>query len=84
MASNVIYIKKLRKSLEEKFYFANLYHSWERGLNENTNGLINNYLPKRKSMSQFTQKDSNEIADKLNRRPHNTLGYITPDQCYTL
>ncbi|KLN65477.1 transposase [Vibrio sp. VPAP30] len=62
------------------FYFANPYHSWERGTNENTNGLIRQYLPKRTSMSHVTQKFCNEIAHKLNTRPRKRLGYKTPTE----
>ncbi|AYO09636.1 IS30 family transposase [Vibrio campbellii] len=62
------------------FYFANPYHSWERGTNENTNGLIRQYLPKRTSMSHVTQKLCNEIAHKLNTRPRKRLGYRTPTE----
>ena len=64
------------------FFFATPHHSWERGLNENTNGLIRQYLPKRKSMAQLTQAECNVISMKLNRRPRKTLGYKTPEQCY--
>jgi transposase, IS30 family len=49
-----------------RFYFANPYHSWERGTNENTNGLIRQYLPKRTSMAALTQRDCNAIAQRLN------------------
>jgi len=65
-----------------RFYFATPYHSWERGLNENTNGLIRQYLPKGKSMARLTQKQCDDIAMKLNRRPRKTLGYKTPEQIY--
>lgn len=61
------------------FYFAHPYHSWERGTNENTNGLIRQYLPKRKSMAYVTQQRCNEIADKLNRRPRKRHAYKTPE-----
>ena len=50
-----------------RFYFATPYHSWERGLSENTNGLIRQYLPKRKSMARLTQKQCDAIATRLNR-----------------
>lgn len=60
-------------------YFAHPYHSWERGTNENTNGLIRQYLPKRKSMAALTQNRCDEIALKLNRRPRKRHGYKTPE-----
>ena len=65
-----------------KFYFAKPYHSWERGTNENTNGLIRQYIPKGQSMEHLTQKDCNRIAAKLNNRPRKRLGYRTPEECY--
>lgn len=64
------------------FYFATPHHSWERGLNENTNGLIRQYLPKGRSMANLTQRKCNVIAMKLNKRPRKTLNYQTPEQCY--
>lgn len=64
------------------FYFANPYHAWERGTNENTNGLLRQYLPKRKSMARLTQWDLNRIARSLNQRPRKRLGYRTPEECY--
>ncbi len=65
-----------------RFYFATPHHSWERGTNENTNGLIRQYLPKRQSMAAVTQHDCNAIARKLNTRPRKRLGYRTPEECY--
>jgi transposase, IS30 family len=59
-------------------YFATPYHSWERGTNENTNGLIRQYLPKRTSMKHLTQADCNAIACALNNRPRKRLGFHTP------
>ena len=64
------------------FYFATPHHSWERGTNENTNGLIRQYLPKRTSMAHVTQADCDAIAAKLNARPRKRLGYRTPEECY--
>jgi IS30 family transposase len=64
------------------FYFATPHHSWERGTNENTNGLIRQYLPKRTSLAHVTQADCDEIAAKLNSRPRKRLGYKTPEECY--
>ena len=65
-----------------KFYFATPHHSWERGTNENTNGLIRQYLPKGVSMTGLTQNECDAIADKLNNRPRKRHGYKTPDQCF--
>ena len=64
------------------FYFCTPYHSWERGLNENTNGLIRQYLPKGKSMAHITQRDCDAIARKLNKRPRETLGFKSPEEIY--
>jgi IS30 family transposase len=64
------------------FYFATPHHSWERGTNENTNGLIRQYLPKRTSMAHLTQEDLNAVAARLNSRPRKRLGYKTPEECY--
>ncbi len=66
------------------FYFANPHHSWERGTNENTNGLIRQYLPKRKSLTKVTQTQCHRIADRLNNRPRKRLDFLTPKECYEL
>ena len=73
---------KLERTTGTQFYFATPHHAWERGTNENTNGLIRQYLPKRQSMAHLTQHDCNRIAAKLNRRPRKRLGYRTPEECY--
>ena len=74
------------KSVEEatgvKFYFATPYHSWERGSNENFNGLLRQYLPKRTSQAAITQTDCDQVAKKLNTRPRKRLGYRTPEECF--
>lgn len=64
------------------FYFANPYHSWERGTNENTNGLIRQYLPKGESMETLTQAKCNLIANKLNSRPRKRLNGLTPEEVF--
>ena len=65
-----------------KFYFATPHHSWERGTNENTNGLIRQYLPKGVSMTGLTQNECDARADKLNNRPGKRHAYKTPNQCF--
>lgn len=62
------------------FYFATPHHSWERGTNENTNGLIRQYLPKGQSMASLTQWECNKIARELNTRPRKRHGYNTPEE----
>jgi IS30 family transposase len=72
----------IEKQTHARFYFANPHHAWERGTNENTNGLIRQYLPKRKSMARLNQWDCNRIAALLNTRPRKRLEYRTPEECY--
>ena len=60
------------------FYFATPYHSWERGTNENTNGLIRQYIAKKQSMKRITQARCTSIALRLNNRPRKRLGFLTP------
>ncbi len=72
----------IEQATAARFYFAAPHHAWERGTNENTNGLIRQYLPKGQSMKHLTQHDCNRIAAKLNNRPRKRLGYRTPKECY--
>ena len=65
-----------------KFYFATPYHSWERGSNENFNGLLRQYLPKRASQAGLTQRQCDAIARALNTRPRKRLGFKTPEECF--
>lgn len=74
--------KAIEESTGAQIYFATPHHSWERGTNENTNGLIRQYLPKRKSMKHLTQPDCDGIARHLNNRPRKRLGYLTPAEVY--
>lgn len=64
------------------FYFATPHHAWERGSNENANGLIRQYLPKGTSMAGLSQHQGNAIAHKLNTRPRKRLGFKTPLECF--
>src|SRR5512134_2334528 len=74
--------RAIERATSTRFYFATPHHAWERGTNENTNGLLRQYLPKGHSMAHLTQHDCNRIATKLNRRPRKRLGYRTPEECY--
>ena len=65
-----------------RFYFATPYHSWERGSNENLNGLLRQYLPKRTSLAGLTQRQCDVLAQRLNARPRKRLGYRTPQECF--
>jgi len=62
--------------------FAHPYASWERGLNENTNGLIRQYFPKKRDFKTITQKEINRVMDKLNNRPRKCLAIKTPNQVF--
>jgi transposase, IS30 family len=74
--------ERIEERTKALFYFARPYHSWERGSNENANGLIRQYLPKGMSMAGLSQHQCNSIAQKLNRRPRKRLGFRTPLECY--
>jgi len=76
------YHTEIADALDARGYFAHPYHSWERGLNENMNGLIRQYLPKGKSFDSLTQDDIQHIMDKLNNRPRKCLGFKTPNQVF--
>ena len=71
---------EIERKTGARFYFATPYHSWERGTNENTNGLIRQYLPKRTSFAALTQWECNAIAQRLNDRPRKRLGFATPTE----
>jgi IS30 family transposase len=74
--------EEVSKKLNADFYFAKPYHAWERGLNEHTNGLIRQYIPKNIPIINFTQEKINEIEDLLNNRPRKVLNYLTPIEAY--
>ena len=61
-------------------YFAHPYSSWERGTNENTNGLIRRFLPKKTDFNLISKRELKSIQDKLNNRPRKVLQYITPNE----
>ena len=65
-----------------KFYFPPPHHPWERGSNENTNGLLREYFPKGQDITDIPDAYIQEMFDKLNRRPRKCLGYRTPYEVY--
>ena len=73
---------RIEASTGVAFYFARPYHSWERGSNENANGLLRQYLPKGISMAGLTQHRCNAVARRLNTRPRKRLGFRTPLECF--
>ena len=72
----------IAEKLEAAFYFANPYHSWERGLNEHTNGLIRQYLPKERAFTSLSHKEVAMVQNRLNHRPRKVLGYRTPYEVF--
>ena len=72
--------EEVERKSKVPIYFATPYHSWERGTNENTNGLIRQYLPKGTDLKDLTQTECNWIAKELNTRPRKRLDYRTPDE----
>jgi IS30 family transposase len=74
--------KEIASKLKADFYFAHPYSSWERGTNENTNGLIRQYFPKNRDFTTITQQEIDMAMDRLNNRPRKRLGYKTPSQVF--
>jgi len=80
-SENVLHIE-IRDTYEIETYFCDPYCSWQKGLVENINGLIRQYLPRHTNMNKITQDQIYEIQEKLNNRPRKTLQYKTPNQVY--
>jgi len=74
--------ENISKSLNTDFYFCDPYSSWQRGLNENTNGLIRRYIPKRSEFINITHKEIMMIQNSLNHRPRKALEYKTPFEVF--
>ena len=75
---------KIASELNASCYFAKPYHSWERGLNEHTNGLVRQYLPKKTDFTKVPDQTVQAIAEKLNNRPRKILNYCTPLEVLTM
>jgi IS30 family transposase len=72
----------IAKKLDAKFYFAHPYSSWERGLNEYSNKLIRQYIPKKSDFDDFSNKYISEINLKLNNRPRKLLNFKNPNELF--
>ena len=67
--------QRIGQALGAQVYFAHPYHSWERGLNENTNGLIRPYFPKGTDLEPVSDADIHQVMDRLNHRPRKVFGF---------
>lgn len=74
--------KNISKALDCEYYFCHPYSSWERGLNEYTNGLIRQYIPKGTSFENITPEYIKMIEDRLNNRPRKSLNWRTPKEVF--
>jgi len=74
--------EQIATGLKARIYFAHPYASWERGLNENTNGLVRQYFPKKYEFASISDQDLQQVEDLLNNRPRKTLGYRTPNEVF--
>ena len=74
---------KVAAATDAEIFFCRPYHSWERGLNEQTNGLVRQYLPKGSCFRHLTEADMRRVEERLNNRPRKVLDYKTPDEVFT-
>jgi IS30 family transposase len=74
--------KKIALSLDADFFFADPYSAWQRGTNENTNGLVRQYFPKKTDFSAVSDTDIQYVNDRLNNRPRKSLGFRTPNEVF--
>lgn len=74
--------KAIAALLQTRVYFAHPYCSWERGLNENTNGLVRQYFPKKTDFVKLSATDVQRVQARLNNRPRKTLGFRTPNEVF--
>ena len=74
--------KNIANALEIDYYFAQPYHSWERGANENLNGLVRQYFPKGTSFENITEQQVIDVQEALNNRPRKRFHYLSPQQIF--
>jgi len=74
--------QSVARKLKARFYFAHPFAAWERGLNENTNGLVRQYFPKGSDFSKLTERDIKRAMTRLNNRPRKGLNYRTPQRVF--
>ena len=74
--------QSISKKLWCDYYFCDPYSSWQRGINENINGLIRQYIPKGSSFEHLSKKDIKRIEERLNHRPRKSLGWKTPHEVF--
>ena len=74
--------EQMAKALEADIYFAHPFASWERGINENTNGLIRQYFSKETDLPDVTIEQAQMVMDRLNNRPRKTRGCKTPNELF--
>jgi len=80
--SEFSYHPRIARALSTDIYFAEPYKPWQRGSNENTNGLIRQYLPKKRRLDNLSQRENDRIENRLNHRPRKCLGYLTPHEVF--
>ena len=74
--------QKIAKTLDADFFFADPYSSWQRGTNENTNGLVRQYFPKKTDFTTLSDSDIRLVTNRLNNRPRKVLRFKTPDEVF--
>jgi len=74
--------EQIAEALNVAFYFAKPYHSWQRGANENLNGLVRQYFPKRTDFTTLTHAEVKNVTDILNNRPRKRFGYLSPNEVF--